>query len=200
MMNNERITEAVGFALELHKEQFRKGTGIPYGSHLLAVASLVMECGGDDDECIAALLHDAAEDQGGKATLTIIEGRFGKRVANIVAECSDTFEIIKPDWQERKQQYLNHLPQASESTILVSAADKLHNVRCMLSDYRQLGEILWKRFSTPHGAASMLWYHRELTKEYLRHAAAIRVKPLTDELLFALAEIERLMGERNAAV
>ena len=199
-MNNERILEAIGYAMKLHSEQLRKGTGIPYSSHLLAVASLVMECGGDAEECIAALLHDAAEDQGGEATLAIIEEMFGKRVAVIVAECSDTFEIPKPDWQVRKERYIKHLHLASDSAILVSAADKLHNVRCILSDYRQSGEKLWERFSAPQGGVSMLWYHRQLTEEYIGHAAAKRVKPLTDELVFALAEIERLLGERSAVV
>ncbi len=160
----ERFEDALRYAAQLHASQVRKGTGTPYISHLLAVASLVIEAGGDEDEAIAALLHDAVEDQGGTAVLGEIEARFGKRVTEIVDGCSECYGEPKPLWQERKASYLEHLKTASPSVLLVSIADKIHNARSVLSDYRRLGEGLWGRFKG--GRDGTLWYYRALLDVY----------------------------------
>jgi (p)ppGpp synthase/HD superfamily hydrolase len=144
----------------------RKGTDIPYISHLLAVAALVLESGGDEDEAIAALLHDSAEDQGGTVTLENVRDRFGERVADIVAGCTDTFEDPKPDWYERKKAYLAHLPVAAASVRRVALADKLHNARCILDDFHAIGDRVWDRFSA--GKERQLWYYRQLVKMFRR--------------------------------
>lgn len=158
----ERFENALVYASRLHGLQKRKGTHIPYVSHLLAVASLVIEAGGSEEEAIAALLHDGPEDQGGLATLEEIRGRFGVPVGDIVAACSDTFEKVKPAWKQRKQDYLNHLDDADDSVCLVSCADKLHNARAILADYRRHGESLWDRFNA--GRDEILWYYGELAR------------------------------------
>jgi (p)ppGpp synthase/HD superfamily hydrolase len=142
-----RFHDALAFASILHAGQARKTTQIPYVAHLLAVASIVMEAEGNEDEAIAALLHDAAEDQGGEKTLEDIRRRFGDTVAHIVADCSDTFADPKPEWRKRKREYIERLRTADTSTLLVSAADKLHNARATLRDLREHGTSVWKRFS-----------------------------------------------------
>src|SRR5829696_6570189 len=124
----------------------RKGTNIPYVTHLLAVAAIVGENGGTEDEVIAALLHDAVEDQGGAATRDEIRRRFGDSVTTIVEGTSDTDVVPKPPWRERKQSYINHVGEAPRSVRLVSAADKLHNARSILVDLRAEGEAAWRRF------------------------------------------------------
>jgi len=166
---SERFENALIYAHQLHKDQVRKGTEIPYISHLLAVSSLVIEVGGDEDEAIAALLHDGPEDQGGEETLNEIREQFGDRVASIVAECSDTFEDPKPPWKERKEKYIQHLKIASESALKVSCADKLHNVRSILSDYKTIGEKLWERFTG--GKEGTLWYYQALVETYKKTSA-----------------------------
>lgn len=158
----ERFEQALVYAARLHAGQIRKGSGVPYVSHLLAVAGLVLETGGDEDEAIAALLHDGPEDQGGRATLAEIRQRFGQRVAGIVAECSDSFEAEKPPWRARKLTYLAHLEQATRSARHVSCADKLHNARSVLMDYRLVGEAIWQRFRG--GREGTLWYYRALAE------------------------------------
>jgi (p)ppGpp synthase/HD superfamily hydrolase len=144
---SQRFHEALFYASALHASQARKETTIPYVAHLLAVASIVMEADGDEDEAIAALLHDGPEDQGGEKTLEEIRRRFGENVARIVRECSDTFEDPKPAWEPRKQAYHERLKHADSSTLLVSAADKLHNARATHRDVREIGESVWQRFS-----------------------------------------------------
>ena len=141
-----RFENALVFAAQLHREQRRKGSNVPYVSHLLAVAALVIEHGGDEDEAIAALLHDAIEDQGGPTARDRILRRFGEPVARIVEGCSDSQTTPKPPWKERKRAYIAGIGEKSASVRLVSAADKLHNARCILSDYRTLGEEVWRRF------------------------------------------------------
>ncbi len=188
-----RFEEALAFAARLHAGQVRKGTQVPYISHLLAVASIVLQHGASEDEAIAALLHDAAEDQGGQATLDQIRARFGEVVAEIVAGCTDAWQTPKPPWRERKQAYLAHLGQASASVRLVSAADKLHNARTILSDYWALGESLWSRFSG--GKDGTLWYYRALV-DVLR-AGGPHV--LVEELDQVVSEIELLASARGAA-
>ncbi len=147
-------------AARLHAGQVRKGTEIPYISHLLGVASLVFEYGGDEDTAIAGLLHDAVEDQGGAATLERIREEFGERVAGIVGACTDSMTEPKPPWRERKQAYLARIPGKSYAARLVSAADKLYNARSILRDYRSLGESVWDRFKG--GRDGVLWYYRSL--------------------------------------
>lgn len=181
-----RLDEAFALARELHGKQLRKGTKIPYLSHLMAVASLVIENGGGEDETIAALLHDAAEDQGGEPTLEKIRQCFGPRVAEIVDGCTDTYEDPKPEWKGRKEGFLKRLAAASPSVRLVAAADKLHNARAVLADFRAIGEDVWKRFNAPK--AEVLWYHRAVT-EALKEAGP---SPLVEELDRVVTELERL--------
>ena len=155
-----RFEEALVLAARLHASQKRKDKDLPYISHLLAVTSLVLEDGGDEDEAIAALLHDAVEDQGGLRTLAEIRRRFGERVAEIVEGCSDSLSLPKPPWQDRKLAYLEHLRNASPSVRRVSLADKLHNARTILADLEQDGESVWERFNG--GKEGSLWYYRSL--------------------------------------
>lgn len=187
--NTPRLRSALLMATELHGAQRRKGTDIPYLSHLFAVASLVMEAGGDEDEVIAALLHDAAEDCGGEATLASIREHFGANVAAIVAGCSDTFEVPKPPWRQRKERYLEHLADVSHSTLLVSAADKLHNARAILDDYRHHGEPLWDRFRG--GRDGTLWYYRELLNRYLDLAAPAKLVKELERVVDTLEALAR---------
>ena len=160
-----KFVEAMAYAAEKHATQTRKGSDTPYLGHLLSVAGFVIEADGTETEAIAALLHDAAEDQGGEATLAEIREKFGDEVAEIVGECSDTFETPKPPWRERKENYVNHLPEASDSALLVSLADKLHNARAILRDYREVGDQLWQRFSVQDPQLH-LWYYRSLLEVY----------------------------------
>lgn len=155
-----RFIQALEFAFQLHIDQHRKGTDIPYFSHLMAVASLVCEDGGDEDQTIAAILHDTVEDHGGYETLEKIHQLFGERVADIVAACTDSFTLPKPPWAQRKRDYLNHLKGASPEARRVSLADKLHNARSILRDLECMGNSVWSRFNG--GKEGTLWYYREL--------------------------------------
>ncbi len=185
-----RFEDALVYATRLHGSQLRKGTQIPYVAHLLAVASLVLEAGGDEDEAIAALLHDGPEDQGGLETLQEIHRRFGKRVERIVSECSDTFALEKPPWEERKRTYLKHLENVAPSTLLVSCADKVHNARAILTDFNEIGESLWERFRG--GRNGTLWYYRSLVTKFREVAEP---PPLVDELDRVVSKLEQLAGE-----
>ena len=156
MTLTERFESALLLATRLHAEQVRKGSGVPYVSHLLAVSSLVMEHGGDEDQAIAALLHDAVEDQGGLPTLKRIRDEFGDRVADIVDGCTDSHETPKPPWRQRKEAYIKSIPEKSPETRFVSCADKLHNARAILADYRKFGDEIWTRFKGKK--EGMLWY------------------------------------------
>jgi len=180
-----RFEEALPFAARLHRDQVRKGTGIPYVSHLLGVAGIVLEHGGTEDEAIAALLHDAVEDQGGAPTLETIRQRFGDAVAAIVAGCTDTDETPKPPWRKRKDEYVAHLASASPSVRLVSAADKLHNARTILADHRRHGDAVWSRFSG--GKDGTLWYYRALVEAFRSHGAT----PLVEELDRVVSDLEQ---------
>ena len=186
MTYSNRFEEALLYATRLHANQARKGSGIPYISHLLAVCALVMEHGGDEDQAIAALLHDSAEDQGGYKTLDDIRARFGERVARLVAELSDTFETPKPPWRARKEAYLAHLPHAAPDSLLISLADKVHNARSILADHDAIGEEIWTRFN--HGREGTLWYYRSLVGIFQQ------VYPgyLTVELDRIVSELEKL--------
>ena len=160
------MQRAFRYAAEKHAGQTRKQTAVPYLSHLMAVASLVLEAGGDEDMAIAALLHDVVEDCGGMPRLREIRKKFGARVAKIVEGCTDSFGEPKPEWVERKKDYLREVKHADVETRLVSASDKLHNVRTILADYRQDGEAIWARFSGKKEGT--LWYYRALSDEYRR--------------------------------
>lgn len=179
-----RFEEALAFANQLHGQQVRKGTLIPYVSHVISVAAIVLEHGGDEHEAIAALLHDAVEDQGGKRVSDEIPRRFGDRVADVVAGCTDADEIPKPPWRQRKEAYLAHLGDAPASLRLVSAADKLHNARAIVADYRALGDDLWNRFNSTK--SENLWYYRSLLQVFTTAGPS----PLIDELARVVAELE----------
>lgn len=186
-----RFDVALVFASQLHRDQARKETFIPYISHLLAVTAIVLEHGGSEDEAIAALLHDAVEDQGGAAAYEVIRNEFGENVATTVAGCSDADTIPKPPWRERKEAYVAHIASASPSVRLVSAADKLHNARALLADYRQESEKLWGRFNG--GRAGTLWYYRTLANAFQNTEST----PLTEELDRVVTELESVAAVRS---
>ena len=177
--------DALAYATEVHAGQSRKGTTVPYVSHVLGVCALVLEDGGSEDEAIGALLHDAVEDGGGRPMLDEIRRRFGERVAEIVWACSDTDETPKPPWKERKTRYIEHVRQAGPDARRVSCADKLHNARSILRDYRALGERLWDRFTA--SGDETLWYYRELIAAFRQSDRS----PL-------VAELERVVSELTA--
>jgi (p)ppGpp synthase/HD superfamily hydrolase len=183
------FTEALVYAAELHNLQRRKGSGVPYVSHLMAVGALVLEYGGNEAEAIAALLHDAVEDQGGRERLAEIEAKFGTVVAKIVAGCTDAWTDPKPPWRQRKEEYIVRLATATSSVLLVSAADKLHNVRTILSDFREIGNALWERFTGRK--AGTMWYYRALFTAYRQAGAPPR---LIAELGRVVAELECLVS------
>lgn len=183
---SERFDEALTYAAGLHRTQTRKGGDIPYLGHLLSVVSLIIEGGGTETQAIAGLLHDAVEDQGGAPVLAEIRDEFGDDVATIVDECSDTDVVPKPPWKQRKQDYVDHLRDASEATILVSLADKLDNARAILRDYRIDGDELWQRFSV-HDPQEHLWYYRSLLAVYQDRNTT-----------WLVAELERVLGELEA--
>lgn len=181
--------DAMTFSAQLHLAQLRKGTEIPYMAHIFAVTGIVLEAGGTEDEAIAALLHDAVEDQGGRPVLARIRERFGPHVADIVEECTDADVKPKPPWKDRKLKYVAHVRTATPSGKLLSAADKLHNARAILSDYRASGERLWSRFGGSR--AEILWYYREIV-DALRSGWS---HPIVDDLDRVVTEIERLAAQ-----
>jgi (p)ppGpp synthase/HD superfamily hydrolase len=189
MQLTQRFKEALDYALELHGDQQRKGSDTPYVAHLLAVASLVLEDGGDEEQAIAALLHDAPEDQGGRETLEAIRQRFGDRVADIVHGCTDTYETPKPPWRQRKEDYLEHLKIAPVEVRRVSLADKLHNARSILTDLLRSGEDVWERFNG--GKDGTLWYYRSLLVVFRSRSDS----PLVTELGWVLQRIESLIQD-----
>lgn len=186
-----RFHRALVYAARVHARQFRKGTSRPYIGHLLGVTSIVLTHGGDEDEAIAALLHDAVEDQGGKPRLREIRRKFGARVARIVEGCTDSDVEPKPPWLERKTEYLRHLRHANSSVRLVSAADKVYNARETLEDLRRHRDALWKRFKG--GKQGTLWYYREVAK-ILRGKGP---KELAAELDRVVRELTRAAKSRS---
>ena len=195
-----RFTQAVDYARQIHVGS-RKGTQVPYMAHLLGVASLVMGETGyvpfavTEDMVIAALLHDAVEDEGGLPRLHDIEAKFGKDVAEIVEGCTDSFETgpdQKQPWEQRKASYIMRLleePEDSKGTLLVSAADKLYNARAILEDYREIGAEVWRRFN--RGRNEQLWYYEELIKIYEQRCPNWRI---INELKREVAELAKLSG------
>lgn len=184
-----RFEEALVYATRLHNGQSRKGTGIPYVAHLLAVTALVIEWGGDEDMAIAALLHDAVEDQGGIVTLANIRRRFGERVATIVDGCTDSYTQPKPAWKKRKEDYLQKLKVEPDDVRLVSLADKVHNARSILFDLRKDGVSALDRFRG--GREGTLWYYQALVAVFTE----IGNTPQTAELARLVAEIDQIVRQ-----
>lgn len=180
-MLGPRFDEAVQYASGLHRLQTRKESPVPYMAHLMAVCALVLENGGDENQAIAALLHDGPEDQGGETILQEIHARFGADVAGLVAACGEPLELGKREWQSRKEGFLAHIASAPQRAVPIIAADKVHNARSIVQDYVTVGSGIFKRFNG--GEAGTKWYYQQL-------AATLRpIAPtaLGDELV-ALAE------------
>lgn len=192
MSYGPRFSEALVFAAALHRDQLRKGTKIPYITHLLATAALTGEADGTEDEVIAALLHDSIEDQGGKSVEETIARLFGPVVARLVRECSDTDVTPKPPWKERKVAYLAHLETASDGACKISCADKIHNAKSTLRDLRNVGLESLKRFNAPEPKKeNILWYYESLLDVFQRRGVHAR---LTADLSETLGEIRKLLG------
>ena len=194
---SSRFQVALIYAALAHAGHCRKGTTIPYISHPLAVASLVLDHGGDEDEVISALLHDTVEDSGGEPRLRDIRIQFGDRVADIVDACSDAYgdaasDIMKPPWRERKEHHLDRLRSASPSVLVVTAADKLHNARAVLGDYKTLGEQLWSRFNASRDDS--LWYYRSVADILTTRFPS----PLTEDLRRTVEELEALARDSES--
>lgn len=175
MISSERFSSALGYAARVHAAQLRKGSAVPYISHPLAVSALVLEYGGDEDQAIAALLHDVIED-GGVEHASPINQYFGERVLRMVLDCTDALGAQKPEWLPRKQRYLEHLAGVAPDSLLVNACDKLHNARCILRDLQLCGSEAFERFSA--GREQVLWYYRSLSELFSQRealpAAALR--------------------------
>ncbi len=189
-MLTQRLARALALAIEAHDGQVRKGTGIPYISHPMAVAAIALEHGADEDQAIAALLHDAVEDGGAPYALRIRE-QFGDRVADIVAGCTDGVPDAsgkKKDWKIRKERYLAHLPEASDEVLLVSGSDKLHNARAIVSDLQRVGQSVFDRFTA--SKEDTLWYYDKLATIHIRHAT-----PVAKTLRQAVDRMHELAGE-----
>jgi (p)ppGpp synthase/HD superfamily hydrolase len=193
MRLSRQFEKALSYATRIHGGKLRKKTRIPYIAHILGVAAIAMEYGANETEAIAALLHDAVEDCGGAKRLRDIERKFGKDVAKIVEGCTDTDQTPKPPWLERKEAYVAHVRHAPMPTKLVSASDKLHNVRAILMDYRKERERLWSRFN--RGKQGALWYYRALVSAF----SGKRIQPLVQELDRTLTQLE-LLSNNGAQV
>lgn len=194
MKITERFEKALTFAVDLHRHQFRKGGELPYIGHLLGVCGIALENGADEDEAIAALLHDSIEDQaesfGGADKLREhIRSEFGEKVLAIVEGCTDAESIPKPPWRERKERYVAHLADASASVLLVSASDKVYNARAILQDFREVGDEVWLRFTG--GREGTLWYYRALSNAFQAHGST----PLRRELERVVHDLETLAAQ-----
>jgi GTP pyrophosphokinase len=184
-MLGDRFFEAMRYAADAHAGQLRKGTTVPYFGHLMGVASIVLDDGGDEDEAIAALLHDTVEDAGGRDRLDDIRARYGEKVARIVEACTDSWDTPKKPWIERKREYVEHARHLKADEMRVSAADKVHNAYAILRDVRLHGDTVWDRFSA--GAADVLWYYEALVRAYREAGGG----PLVEELARIVRGIER---------
>lgn len=180
----DRFDDALAYASRLHRAQQRKSGAIPYVSHLLAVAAIALENGADEDQAIAALLHDAVEDQGGLAQLETIRARFGEDVAAMVADCTDSHEDIKPEWRPRKEAYIASLVNKPARSLAVSLADKTHNASAINADLRQHGSDVWERFTGRRDGT--LWYYRALADAFACHAPGAAA----DRFMREVAEME----------
>ena len=183
-----KLDRAFSYAHEVHDGQFKKGTLVPYLGHLMGVSSIVLGDGGTEDEAVAALLHDAAEDHGGRARLDDIRSRFGDSVARIVEDCTDSWETPKPSWLARKQAYIQRARTLPSPSLRVSIADKVHNTYGILRDLRNIGEKVWERYDV--SADDVLAYYESLVRAY-REAGGGR---LVDELERIVRGIQREMG------
>jgi len=184
-LDHRRMAEAFAFAAGAHREQLRKDTTIPYVSHLMSVSALVLEHGGDEDQALAGLLHDVIEDCGVEYE-PVIRHLFGERVASIVRSCTDADVIPKPDWRVRKEAYIQHLREAGSDALLVSACDKLHNARSIVSDQRTIGNEMFSRFKA--GKDQTLWYYASLAEVFQDRLPG----PLADELARTVREMHRI--------
>lgn len=180
LIPTHRFDAALAYAGHLHRTQIRKGPGVPYVSHLLAVAAIVFENGADEDQAIAALLHDAIEDQGGLAQLEAVRARHGDDVAQIVADCTDAHEEPKPAWHPRKEAYIASLAHKPARSLAVSLADKTHNASAINADQRAHGAEVWKRFAG--GKGGTLWYYRALTTAFRTYAPGIAAERFAHEV------------------
>jgi (p)ppGpp synthase/HD superfamily hydrolase len=187
----DKFEDALPHAARLHRDQTRKGANVPYATHLLAVASIVGESGGTEDEAVAALLHDAPEDKGGRGRLEDIRKRFGDAVADIVDGCTDTYEDPKPDWRPRKEAYVAHVREAPAPVRLVSAADKLHDAHSILADLRSLGDALRDRFTG--GKEGTLLYYRALVEAF----EGAGTNAVVEDLDRVVRDIKALSGHAN---
>ena len=183
-----RLDDALRYAREVHAGDTRRGTSAPYLGHLMGVSSIVLDDGGTEDEAIAGLLHDAAEDHGGRDRLHDIRGHFGDAVARIVEDCTDSWGSPKPPWLERKRQYVEHARRLPGPSLRVSAADKVHNAYTLLRDLRKTGEAVWERYEVP--ADDVIAYYESLVRAYREAGGG----PLVDELERIVRAIERGMG------
>jgi len=182
-----RFDEALVLASTLHRLQARKTSGVPYVAHLLGVAAMVLEEGGSEDMAIAALLHDAAEDQGGESVLEVITSAFGADVARWVRQASDCVVLPKPAWEERKQHHLAQIRIADREAQLIMLADKVYNARSILADHGRVGAVVWQRFAVPRERT--LWYYEQLLEVFERG--------LSPSLYDTLTECVRRMRELN---
>lgn len=189
----QRFDDALRYAVGHHRRQLRKGGRIPYAAHLLAVAAITLEMGSTEDEAIGALLHDVVEDGGGREALADIEATWGADVARIVLANSDADEEPKPPWRGRKEDYVAAVAHKRPDELRVSLADKLHNARAVLLDYRTVGDDLWRRFSAPDGGAGVRWYYRALLDAFTD-----RAEDLGEGAAPALAELRRTVDEIDA--
>jgi GTP pyrophosphokinase len=185
---SHRFDEAFEYAHKIHGAQTRKTTPVPYLAHLMGVASIVLDDGGTEDEAIAGLLHDAAEDAGGRERVDDIRKRFGDAVAKIVEDCTDSWSTPKEPWAERKRRYAEHARAIPPSSLRVSAADKVHNAYAILRDLRNEGEKVWERFNA--GPDDVVAYYHSLVRSF-REAGGGR---LVEELDRIIRGIEREMG------
>jgi (p)ppGpp synthase/HD superfamily hydrolase len=194
-MITKRFTRAVEYALAAHLGDVRKGTTIPYISHLVQVAGLVLEFGGTEEEAIGGLLHDTAEDAGGEAALADIREAFGPNVERIVRENSDSITDSKADkapWRERKERYIAAISHKSESALLVSVCDKIHNVRSLITDTQNLGPSHWNRFNASR--EDSLWYYQSLVKAFQKRVPDFpRLTPAVRELENAVRTLTDLV-------
>ena len=190
----DRLLDAMAVAAQIHGGQIRKGTTIPYLSHLLGACSIALEYGATEHEAIAALLHDAIEDGRPTDAARATVWSFGDEVGRIVEGCTDADAHPKPPWRERKEAYVARLAGEDHSVLLVSASDKLHNARSIVRDLRGIGEAVWDRFSVSKD--DTLWYYRSLVTAYGRNGA--HTPALVDELERTVAEMESLAGARPA--
>ena len=172
-IDKNKYKKALDFAYKIHFKQNRKGTKIPYFTHLVSVSNIIIENSGTTDEAIGGLLHDSVEDQGGLKTLIQVRKLFGSKVAKIVGECSDTVIVPKPPWFDRKKKYISEIKKKGQSSMFVSLCDKLHNGTCIVNDYKRVDKKLWIRFAA--SPKVFAWYYESLYTEFNNHLIGHKV-------------------------